>query len=163
MTSHMFVCDPDIRESLLIWAEDLLKVRFFSDAQCFGVMHRKGIGAVVVYDRFSDNDCVLHLASDGTGKWMTKEFLLASMHYPFNQCGLARITCMVAEDNKPSMTFTRTFGKRERKTGKFAGKTGPNKGWFQEGRLRRAGPDGQDLILFGMLREECPYITPSLV
>lgn len=94
--------------------------------------------AVVVFDLFSDADCMMHVVSDGRAGWLTREFLIRAFAYVFIQRRQRRVTCMVSERNRPSLLFTRRFG------------------WTEEGRLRQAGPSGEDMLIFGMLAGELP-------
>ncbi|MDA4845957.1 GNAT family N-acetyltransferase [Hoeflea poritis] len=115
-------------------------MRFYDDAQCIGHERDGALVGAVGYDHFSHNACMVHLASDGTRRWLTRKFIRLAMAYPFNQLGCSRITCLVSSKNTESLRFTRHFG------------------WIEEGRMRRASPDGGDFVVFGMLREECRYL-----
>lgn len=58
----------------------------------------------------------------------------------FNELKLRRVTIVVRLDNRRSRRVTEFFGAKP------------------EGILRAADPDGEDSILYGLLREECPWI-----
>jgi RimJ/RimL family protein N-acetyltransferase len=73
---------------------------------------------------------------------VTRAFITFVFAYPFLQLGLPRVNCVISERNTDSLRFTRHFG------------------WSEEGRVREAGDDGEDLIFFGMLRRECRYLPP---
>lgn len=136
--SDEFVYGRD--EELVAWAQARIPdCRFRDDARAIGRQKNGEIVGVVVYDTFSTNQCFVHLAS-GARKWMSPEFAYHAMAFPFIQCGFPRISCIVSEANFLSLRFTRLFG------------------WTEEGRLREAGPNGEDLVLFGMLRHECRYL-----
>ncbi|WWT39863.1 hypothetical protein [Microcystis phage Mwe-JY25] len=127
---------------VLAWASEAMRrfdpawTGFRPEAQA--IAHQSGgvMRAVAVYDLFSDSDCMFHLVSDGRPGWLTREFAVRALAYPFVQRRQRRLTCMVSEINRPSLLFTRRFG------------------WTEEGRMRRAGSRGEDVILFGMLAEE---------
>lgn len=127
-------------DRLVPWAEGVIGCRFYRDARAIGWGDEDTIKAVAVYDRWSETDCCVHLASDGTGRWMTRSFLAAGFHYPFVQCGLRRMTGLVSADNPEALRLDLHMG------------------WRREGVLRRAAPDGTDIILLGMLRSECRFI-----
>lgn len=141
----------DRQEDMIAWAADRMHFTyqddfvFAPDAKAIGHMRDGEFVGVVVFDRFSDRDCLLHIVSDGTRRWLTREFITRALTYPFRQCGNRRVTCLVSENNKESLRFTRKFG-----------------GWVEEGRMREAAPDGSDLIMFGMLRRECPWLPVTL-
>ena len=135
----------DHPDRLIAWAADRLGLGFFSDARAIGWGMDDNIRAVAVYERWSGNDCVVHLVSDQRPGWLTQRFLAAGFHYPFVTAGLRRITGLVPASNERAIRLNRHFGYRE------------------EGRLRFAAADGGDLIIMGMLREECPFISKEAV
>jgi RimJ/RimL family protein N-acetyltransferase len=136
MTSEIVYHD---QKGMIAWAEDkIAHCKFREDARAIGHERDGKLIAVVVYDTFSTSSCFVHLAADGR-KWNTPEFAMTVMAYPFRQCGFHRINCIVSATNRLSLIFTRHFG------------------WKQEGVLREGGPEGEDMILFGMLRRECKY------
>ena len=92
--------------------------------------------AAVVYDRYLDQrDIHMHVAAEGN--WLTRPFLEHAFTYPFEKLGCARVTGLVSDPEK--LRFYQLLG-------------------FQiEGCLRKALPDG-DLIIVGMLRDECKFI-----
>lgn len=130
------------RDDLIPWAEERCpdRPRFRSDAHAIAIERDEEIAAVCVFDTFSENDCLVALASDGSRRWMTREFAVRCMAYPFIQLGLARISCLVSASNYASLRYTQHFG------------------WKREGIMREAGLHGEDLILFGMLSRECRWL-----
>ncbi|HTN66399.1 MAG TPA: N-acetyltransferase, partial [Burkholderiaceae bacterium] len=63
---------------LLPWAAERIGIASFRrDAYTIGLERDGVLAAVAVYDNFSEGDCNVHLASDGSKRWMSKEFLLA--------------------------------------------------------------------------------------
>lgn len=61
--------------------------------------------------------------------------------YLFVQLGVNRVTWFVHGDNKESLRLA------ERRAG-----------WVKEGVKRSAGSHGEDMIMFGMLKEDCKYL-----
>ena len=129
----------DRQEELLNWAALRLGLGFHSDACGIGWEDDEGIRAVVVYDRHSSVDCCMHIASDGSRRWMTKQFLYAAFAHPFIQWGYRRITGLVAEENTAALKFDSHIG------------------FKHEGVIRNGTPNG-NLIVLGLLREECRFI-----
>ena len=86
-------------ETLLPWAQERVGVPFRRDAYTLGLERNGSLVAVVVFDNFSDADCNMHVASDGTRSWLSKGLLLATFAYPFTQLGLRRVTAMVPAKN----------------------------------------------------------------
>lgn len=127
-------------KALVEWAEARIGVPFRTDARTIGYARDGELIAVVVYDGFSRNDVNMHIASDGTGHWLTREFLTAAFAYPFLQCGLRRVTGLVPAKNRDALRFDQHLGFR------------------REGYHHKAANDGGDLISLGMLREHCRFI-----
>jgi hypothetical protein len=128
---------------LVPWAEihTSPEHRFRPDAKAIGMRVDGQLRAVAIYDNFSLNDCLFGIASDGSRRWVTREYCRRVMAYPFIQCDFSRITCIVSRHNKPSLALTKRFG-----------------GWQLEGVLREAGTKGEDLLVFGMLRRDCLWL-----
>jgi len=136
MTARLIYGQED---RLLPWASARIGIpRFRRDAYCLGLEKDGELVAVVVYDCFSECDCNMHIASDGTGRWMNKSLLLAAFAYPFGQLGLRRVTGMVPASNQAALDFDE------------------NLGFEREGYHKHALPDG-DMISLGMLRENCRF------
>ena len=97
--------------------------------------------AGVVYAQKTDTNVHMHVASDGSRHWLTPEFLGFCFAYPFFHLKCERVTGFVRADNLDAQRFDEHLG------------------FIREGRLRRACADGTDLIIYGMLREECRFLT----
>lgn len=95
--------------------------------------------AAVMFDSFTSHNCFMHIASDGTKKWMTRQFLHTVFRYPFVTLGLARITAWIEINNFQSRAIARGTGFRE------------------EAVLESAGRDGVDVLIYRMFRQECRY------
>lgn len=128
-------------ERLLPWARERIGLSGFRrDAYSIGLERDRELVAVVVYDGFSDADANMHIATDGSKRWMNKELLLAAFAYPFNQLGLRRVTAMVPAKNTAALEFDEHIG------------------FVREGYHPKALP-GDDLISLGLLRENCRWIA----
>lgn len=125
---------------LLPWAKERIGIHSFRrDAYTIGLERDGELVAVVVYDNFSDVDVNMHIASDGTRKWMNKDLLVSAFAYPFIQLGVRRVTGIVPAGNKDALAFDE------------------NLGFVREGYHPNAAP-GDDLVSLGMLRENCRFI-----
>jgi RimJ/RimL family protein N-acetyltransferase len=124
---------------LLPWAKERIGVSFRRDAYSIGLERDGQIVAVVVYDNFSDADCNMHIASDGSRAWMNKSLLVAAFAYPFVQLGLRRVTGVVPAKNSAALAFDEHIG------------------FSREGYHPHALPD-DDLVSLGLLRENCRFI-----
>lgn len=112
---------------------------FREDAVAIGLARDGEIIAACVFECFSQCDCSVHLASDGSRRWCNREYIVRCMAYPFLQLNLRRITGLVPARNKAALNFDLAFG------------------FKQEGYIRHGMPD-DDLVLLGMLREECRWL-----
>jgi RimJ/RimL family protein N-acetyltransferase len=128
-------------ERFIAWAELKTGCRYRNDAKAIGMLVDHKIAAAVIFDTFSTTDCLIHVASDGSRQWLTREFLARTFAYPFIQLAYPRATCIISETNEASLRFARHIG------------------WVEEGRRRRGGPAGEDEIMFGMLRHECRWVA----
>lgn len=108
--------------------------------QALGLERDGELVAGVVYNFYSvGNDIAMHVASDGSRRWMTKSFLRAVFHYPFVKLGVRRVTGYVPASNEAAQTFDEHIG------------------FVREGVMREAA-HGEDVIVYGMLRSECKYV-----
>jgi len=69
----------------------------------------KLIGAVL-YDNYNGQSICIHVASDGTSNWMTRDFLRMAFDYPFNQLGVKVILGMVDSANLAARRFDEALG-----------------------------------------------------
>lgn len=130
----------DQSDRLLEWAIEHIGIcAFRPDAKAIGLERDGEIVAVVVFDNFSICDCNMHIASDGSRRWMNKSFLLSAFAYPFMQLKLKRVTGLVLESNEAALRFDQHLG-------------------FEiEGTHPDADPNGA-LISLGLLRRNCRFI-----
>lgn len=126
-------------ESMIPWAVERIGLEPRSDVVAIGWRENGELRAVTMYDCFSKADCNIHIASDGTGTWLHRSFLVTCFMHPFVQWNLRRMTGLVPAKNKKALNFDLHLG------------------FKQEGYLRHALPD-DDIILLGMLREDCRFI-----
>lgn len=108
----------------------------------------KGIGlekdgeliAGALYEGFNGQNVWAHLAGKPGKRWMNREFLWYGFHYPFNEMGVKRISGYVNASNTEARRLNEHFGYQE------------------EARLKGAAPDGGDVILYVMWRENCRFL-----
>ena len=111
----------------------------YSAATGIGWARHGKIVAGVVYEDWNGASVVCHIASDGSRRWLTREFLWTIFDYPFQQLGAKRITVCVAENNADSTRFVK------------------NLGFIMEARLEDAHPTGA-ILVFCMKRPDCRFI-----
>ena len=134
------ITEQDIR--LLAWAQQQLDVKWNpSECRWLAGIESDALVFVVIYSRFSERNCELTIATDKTKRWATKENLRSIFTPPFEQWKLRRVTFIVKSDNKASLKMMRPLGA------------------VREGIIRQAFTNKVDGIIFGMLREECRWIS----
>lgn len=121
-------------DELVAWASERIHFTPRTDVKSFGLVSEQGIHAVTLYDNFSEADCNIHIASDGTRHWLSRQYLNMSFYYPFVQWNLRRVTGLVPAKNADALRFDLHLG------------------FEQEGYLKHALPD-DDLIVLGMTRD----------
>lgn len=133
------------KPALLKFATDRLKgeVVWRDPLNCSAIgWEREGrIVAAVVFDQFYWPSICGHIASDGSRTWASRDFLRAMFDYPFRQLQCSRITAPVADGNGDAIRFLVRLGFKE------------------EGRLRRALPGGRDRLIYGILKEDCKWVS----
>lgn len=113
---------------------------FPADTRAIGMEIDGEIAAVTVWNSFETHNCLMSVASDGSRRWMNREFLFRSFAYPFIQLGLPRVTIKIDEDRYDSVMLALGLG------------------FTLEGILRKAAPGGRRDLVFGLLKEECRWI-----
>jgi RimJ/RimL family protein N-acetyltransferase len=111
--------------------------------QAIGLERDGRIIASVVYTHFTGYDIAMHVAAERGRMWARPSFLRACFTYPFEQLQCRRVTGYVPAKSADVLAFDRKLG------------------FVYEGRLRKALPD-DDLVVLGMLREECRYIGQEI-
>ena len=129
-------------DEMVVWASKIIGFQPRRDVTAIGWRESGSLRAVTLYDGFSECDCNIHIASDGSGNWLRRAFLIASFMHPFVQWRLRRVTGLVPAKNKDALLFDLHLG------------------FKQEGYLHHALPD-DDLYVLGMLKENCRYIPPE--
>lgn len=96
--------------------------------------------AVVLFHNYTDWDVEMSIASIDP-KWaLNRTFIKACFTYAFDVLGVDRITGRAETSNDRAIRMDKRLG------------------FKQEGICRRALA-GQDIIIFGMLREECRFLN----
>jgi len=133
-------------ERVVAWAESRIPLSHFArDARCIAAEHDGELVGAFVFTNFGPHACFMHVASDQHWGWLTRELLIHAFAYPFVQLNYRRVSAVVSEHNAKSLRFVQRLGAQE------------------EGRMREAGPEGEDFIMFGMLRRECRFLPPLTV
>lgn len=124
---------PSIRR----WAEKQLDCRF---GKCYTIANQFGgrIKSVAVYSNFRGCGAEISLYSEGG---ITRDFIRVCFGYAFDFCKWNRLTALVKPDNKKSIRLIERMG------------------FVKEGVIRCATDNGEDLVIYGLLREECKWVA----
>lgn len=102
--------------------------------------HPKRILAGVVYEGYNGTNINLHVAALRGSYWATRSFLGEAFRYPFEQLGVSRVTGKTPASNVISRRMQEDLG------------------FTEEGVIREGMPNGEDLVIYGMLKRECRWI-----
>lgn len=111
----------------------------FGCATGIGWERRGEIVAGVAYADWNGPNVTCHIASDGSRRWLTREFLRVMFDYPFRQLRCRRITVCVGEGNRDSRRFVQHLG------------------FTLEAALPGAHPTGE-LLIYRMWARDCLYL-----
>lgn len=130
------------RQYLLAWARShcaAFKV-IEPDFRAIGVHVGERLAAVVFFDGFRVGDCNVSVLIDDC-RAVTRTELRRVFRYPFVEAGLRRLTARVSSFNRASQSLIERLG------------------FVREGTRRAAYENGADEIIYGMLHEECRWLT----
>lgn len=113
---------------------------FGSGAVGIGLEEDGELIAGVVFNDYTGPSISMHVAAIPGKRWMTREYLWTCFAYPFLQLKCNRVTGLVRTDNIVAQKFDEHLG------------------FKREGVLRQACSDGTDMIVYGMLRDECRFL-----
>lgn len=115
-------------------------LRRSEDMVAIGLERAGRLVAGVLYEGINPHNAWMHVAAEPGARWLTREYLRACFAYPFEVCGVRRVSGYVDADNEASMRFCRHLGFRE------------------EAVLRGAAVGGGSVIVMVMWRTECRFL-----
>ena len=131
---------PSTIEGMCRWVSDATFESFDPNyTMGISVIDRLGAATVLYHHYYPQVDCQMSIR--GAGAWATPEALTEFFSFPFVELGLRRVTAAVARNNKRSRKLCERVG------------------YKMEGVRRKAYRNGQNEIIYGMLREECRYLN----
>lgn len=128
----------DFRE----WVRERIPVirhPFPDTAMCIGFGDEKRLLGAVVYTDYNGYNMHASIAVEPQSNWANRRVLKALFSYPFKDNNCIRLTALCAKRNKASRSMVERMG------------------FKYEGNMRR-GFETDDLIAYGMLKEECPWL-----
>lgn len=130
-----------IGQPVVEWASEICHCSTH-EAIGFGVEEDGKLIAGVVFNEYNGANINMHVASDGSKRWMTKQLLWMVFDYAFNQAKVKRITGLVASNNIAARKFDEHIG------------------FVHETTLVGAHPEG-DLIVYRMFKSDCRWLKDS--
>ena len=138
MPNHALDYDLD---SVLPFAQSLIVgLHKADDMRAIGLRRDGALVAATVYEGFNGRNMWMHVAAEPGARWLVRGYLLACFAYPFNVCGVDRVSGYVNDSNEAAKRFDEHLG------------------FMPEARLRGAAADGGDVILYVMWRENCRFL-----
>ena len=108
-------------------------------SQCIGLERDGELVAGVLFEGYNGSSIRMHVASDGSRQWMTREFLAVCFGYPFLQLKVKKILGLVDSMNENALAFDRALGFKAEHEIEDAGKTG-------------------SLVILSMSRKDCRWL-----
>jgi len=118
------------------WVCKELHACYEEGAQGIGLMRDGKLIAGVCYENWNSRSIVTHIVIMGR---ITRDYLFAIFHYPFEYLGVDKIICPIAESNDESMRFV------------------ANLGFEREATIADAHPSGA-IYIYSMKREKCRFL-----
>ena len=138
MTRHLLLgADEYVAE----WVGQQVKIADFGKCTTMGFLDQRGeLLAGVVFNNYRAPNIEATIATISP-RWCSRSALRTIFSYPFLQLRCTRLTAITEVMNQPARAFLCRLGFRE------------------EGTLRKLFPGAIDGVVYGMLAEECHWIT----
>ena len=119
----------DVKELVGTWvAEQVDQTSSWGDFYAMGAEVNGKIVSGVVFNNFNESNATCHIAVSKPNR-LFLELLDHAYSYAFGQCQLKRLTGLVASDNHKALRLDKHIG------------------FIEEGVMREAGRQGQDIIM----------------
>jgi RimJ/RimL family protein N-acetyltransferase len=109
------------------------------DSVAIGWEKNGALVAGVVFDLYNGASICMHVASDGSKRWLTREFRRFCFRYAFEQLKVKKVIGIVPSTNEDALKFD------------------ANLGFIEEHRITDAHPEG-DLVLLSMTKQQCRWL-----
>jgi RimJ/RimL family protein N-acetyltransferase len=100
----------------------------------------KGPIAACLFEGHNDASIMLHIATDGSRRWMIREFLWFVFYFPFIQLAVTKIIAPVESGNLDCRRFIEHIG------------------FTLEATLKDCAPSG-DLLIYTMRKDQCKWLN----
>ena len=125
-------------DEAVAWAKKVMGIQSLSgDVTTVSLVDDKGdFLAVTAFSSYTGNNMDMHIAARPKSRWLSRSYFNAAFELPFLVLEVPRVTGLIRASNLDAQRF------------------GSRLGFLYEGRMRKAFSDGEDLVLYGLLREE---------
>jgi len=122
------------------WVAERVDEQNLNSTAAIGLEEDGELIAGVAFNMYTGPSISMHVAAVPGKRWMTKDFLWRCFAYPFLQLRCKRVTGLTRADNLKAQKFIEHLG------------------FQKEGVIRCGWADGTDVILYGMLKDECRHL-----
>ena len=122
------------------WVGSRVEEDQFGQCSSIGLEENGELIAGVVYNMYTGISVSMHVAAVPTRRWLDRSFLYICFITPFKYMSCNRVTGLVRSDNALCIRFVEKLG------------------FKKEGEMRQACDDGSNMMIYGMLKNECRYL-----
>jgi hypothetical protein len=95
------------------WMHKRNKLPWSSDLRVMAAMREDGsIASAVGFNAWALQSCFMHVAFDNT-HGLTRDLWRAAFKYPFIECGMAAVYCLIYQNNDEALSLVKKLGYRE--------------------------------------------------
>ncbi len=114
-------------------------MEFIQGMQGIGLERDGELVAGILYEGYNFQSIWGHVAAEPGSRWLNKAFLTFCCNYAFKTCGVQMVLGYMEASNTHALRFAKHLGFKE------------------ESRITEAAPDGGDILILKMRREDCRY------
>jgi len=130
-------------DSIAQWAQDRIDGNLgFDKPFSIGIIKDNRLVGAVIFDNYRPQLKSIFVSIVLIDKIvLTRTLIYSLFDYPFNTLNVNRVQAMINVNNTPSIRLCQKLG------------------FLREGILREASEHGEDILLFGMLKRECKWLS----
>lgn len=125
---------------VLAFVRTQMPMAYVENMKSLGLERDGELVAGVLYEGYNGPNVWMHVAAVPGRRWMQRDYLWYCFHYPFNEMGVQRISGYVNASNTQARSFDEHLG------------------FKVEATLSGAAPDGGDVLIYVMRREDCRFL-----
>jgi RimJ/RimL family protein N-acetyltransferase len=123
-------------------AQEIGKLWHPGAGRALGWLDEEGkLVAGVTFTNFDGTNVWIDCAAQAKTRWLDRRGLYAIFHYVFEQLQCVRCSVMIPENNDKSLKLVRQVG------------------FEYEATLTRAAPEGKDMLVLRMFKEDCRWLS----